>query len=80
MTIDVLSVPSSLSLGVEPVPRRTAPPRKPLSIGFVTPHDSTDRRAFSGTAYFAARALEARPGVALTRLGAPERQSLVGRL
>lgn len=77
MTIDVLSVPSFSRFRPQPVP---GPRRNRFTIGFVTPHDSTDRRAFSGTAFFAARALEARPGVSLVRLGAPGRQGLLDRL
>lgn len=41
----------------------------PLSLGFLSPHNPYDRRAFSGTVFFAARALERRPGVRLTVLG-----------
>jgi glycosyltransferase involved in cell wall biosynthesis len=43
--------------------------RAPLRLGFLTPHNPFDRRAFSGTAFFAARALSARPDVALRVLG-----------
>lgn len=69
MNVDVLSVSR---------PARHAAPT--LNVGFVTPHDSTDRRAFSGTAFFAARALEARSGLRLTRLGAPRRPGALDRL
>ena len=46
-----------------------SPAEPPLSLGFLSPHNPYDRRAFSGTAFFAARALERRPRVALTILG-----------
>lgn len=45
------------------------PAEPPVSLGFISPHNPYDRRAFSGTAFFAARALERRPGVDLTILG-----------
>ena len=41
----------------------------PLSLGFLSPHNPHDRRAFSGTVFFAARALGRRPGVSLRILG-----------
>lgn len=41
-----------------------------LKLGFLSPHNSYDRRAFSGTVFHAARALEARSDVSLRRLGA----------
>ena len=40
-----------------------------LHLGFLSPHNSYDRRAFSGTVYHAARALEATPGVSVRILG-----------
>lgn len=45
------------------------PEARPLSIGFLTPHNALDRRAFSGSAFFAARALEAHPQLRLRILG-----------
>lgn len=41
----------------------------PLRIGFLCPHNPYDRRAFSGTAFFAARALERHPEIDLRILG-----------
>lgn len=41
----------------------------PLSIGFLTPHNARDRRAFSGSAFFAAEALDTHPQVRLRLLG-----------
>lgn len=41
----------------------------PLKLGFLSPHNSYDRRAFSGTAYFAAQALMRQKGIALRLLG-----------
>ena len=41
----------------------------PLELGFLSPHNPYDRRAFSGTSFFAARALAAHPGVNLRILG-----------
>lgn len=40
-----------------------------LQLGFLSPHNSFDRRAFSGTVFHAARALEAVPDVSLRILG-----------
>lgn len=40
-----------------------------LQLGFLSPHNSFDRRAFSGTVFHAARALEARADVSLRVLG-----------
>lgn len=50
-----------------------------LRLGFLSPHNALDRRAFSGTAYFAARALEAVPGVTLRRLGDHQPPGLLAR-
>lgn len=44
-------------------------PARTLELGFLSPHNSHDRRSFSGTAYFAARALERRTGIRLSILG-----------
>lgn len=41
----------------------------PLRLGFVCPHNPYDKRAFSGTAFFAAQALERHPAIALSILG-----------
>lgn len=40
-----------------------------LKLGFLTPHNPYDRRAFSGTAFFAARALERHRAIDLRILG-----------
>lgn len=40
-----------------------------MQLGFLSPHNSFDRRAFSGTVFHAARALEKTPGVSLRILG-----------
>ncbi|MEO1606442.1 MAG: glycosyltransferase family 4 protein [Pseudomonadota bacterium] len=40
-----------------------------LTLGFLSPHNPYDRRNFSGTPYFAARALESRPMLSLRVLG-----------
>lgn len=42
---------------------------RPLKLGFLSPHNPFDRRAFSGTVHFAAEALRAAPGVTLDILG-----------
>lgn len=44
-------------------------PASRLRIGFLSPHNPHDRRSFSGTSFFAARALGQRPDVALRVLG-----------
>ena len=44
-------------------------PARPLELGFLSPHNPHDRRSFSGTTYFAARALEHRAGIRLRILG-----------
>ena len=82
MTIYILSVSPRAAAKVHPF--RTAPRAAAhsgrLHIGFLTPHDSTDRRAFSGTTFLAVCALEARTGLSVTRFGAPPRRSLVDRM
>ncbi|NNL71786.1 MAG: glycosyltransferase family 4 protein [Silicimonas sp.] len=52
--------------------------QRPLKLGFLSPHNPFDRRAFSGTVHFAARALQATPDVSLGILGdyAPPRPVL----
>lgn len=57
----------------------------PLTLGLLSPHDPADRTAFSGTAWHAARALAAVPGLRLRILGRPDRRrpgrgGLVSRL
>ena len=42
---------------------------RPLKLGFLSPNNPFDRRSFSGTAFFAARALEQRPDIRLRILG-----------
>jgi glycosyltransferase involved in cell wall biosynthesis len=58
---------------VHPLPLRLAAapagPARPLSLGFLSPNNPFDRRSFSGTAFFAARALMAQPGIRLRILG-----------
>ena len=44
-------------------------PARPLELGFLSPHNPHDRRTFSGTSFFAARALERRSGIRLRILG-----------
>lgn len=45
------------------------PSQQPLRLGLLTHHNPYDRRAFSGTVYFAARALERNPNIQLSILG-----------
>ena len=45
------------------------PAAGPLELGYLSPHNPYDRRAFSGTSFFAARALAAHPGINLHVLG-----------
>lgn len=45
------------------------PEAQPLSIGFLSPHNALDRRAFSGSVFFAARALQNEPGLTVRILG-----------
>jgi len=49
------------------------PPKHSLRLGFLTSHNPYDRRPFSGTAFFAARALLAQPDIDLRILG-PHRE------
>lgn len=46
-----------------------SPDQSSLTLGFLSPHNPHDRRAFSGSVHFAARALETAPGVRLRILG-----------
>lgn len=55
-------------MSIHPIhPVRTL--ERPLALGFLCPHNPHDRRAFSGTAYFAAKALGRRSGIDLHILG-----------
>lgn len=56
------------------------PPVFPLSIGFLTPHNARDRRAFSGSAFFAADALDAHPDIHMRLLGPARTPSRFDRL
>lgn len=51
----------------------------PLSIGFLTPHNPYNRQAFSGTPFFAARALGRHPGLRLRILGEHAPPNLLNR-
>lgn len=55
-------------------------PVKPLRLGLLTPHNPFDRGAFSGTPYFAARALSAHAGIELHILGPHRPPRRVDRL
>ena len=58
-------------MAVHPFPElRAKAGDRPLTLGFLTPHNALDRRCFSGTPYFAARALSGRADVDLRLLGA----------
>ena len=46
-----------------------APTKSPIRIGFLSPHNPYDRCSFSGTAFFAAKALQGRPELAVRVLG-----------
>lgn len=56
------------------------PEARPLSIGFLTPHNALDRRAFSGSAFFAAQALDAHPQLRLRLLGPARTPSRLDRI
>ena len=45
------------------------PAAVPLELGYLSPHNPYDRRAFSGTSFFAARALAMHPAINLRILG-----------
>lgn len=53
---------------------------RPLELGFLSPHNPFDRRSFSGTVYFASRALAAQPDVKLRILGRHHPPGLLDRL
>lgn len=56
-------------------------PNQPsLELGFLTPHNPHDRHAFSGTAFFAARALAARSKINLRILGSHRPVRTLGKL
>ena len=48
-------------------------PPRPLTLGLLTPHNTLDRQAFSGTAFHAAKALKDTPGLTCRLLGAHHR-------
>jgi len=52
----------------------------PLRVGFLSPHNPYDRRAFSGTSFYAAAALRQIPGVQLSILGPHRPVSMKQRL
>ncbi len=54
--------------------------RRRLKLGFLSPYNPYDCRAFSGTCFHAARALAARSDVALTILGHASKPHLLQRL
>lgn len=58
-----------MSIHSFPRPAKVATADRPLTLGFLSPHNPHDRRAFSGTAFFAARALERRADLRLRLLG-----------
>lgn len=51
-----------------------------LTLGFLSPHNPHDRRAFSGTSFFAARALSRLPGVTVKILGPHRPPGLMDRI
>lgn len=51
-----------------------------FNLGFLSPHNPYDRRTFSGTAFFAARALAKRPELQLTILGPHRRPNVLGKI
>lgn len=65
-----------------PVKALLDPPvsNRPLTLGFLCPHNPFDRTAFSGTAFFAARALANHPAVNLKILGNHTPRRLADRL
>lgn len=53
-------------MAIHPLP---LPGDRPLELGLLTDHDPYDRRAFSGTVFFAARALAGQAGLRLRLVG-----------
>lgn len=53
---------------------------RPLTLGFLSPHNPFDLRAFSGTAFYAARALARLDGVQLRHLGNHRQPGILDRL
>lgn len=51
----------------------------PLTLGFLSPHNAYDRCAFSGTVYFAAKALQRHPDISVRMLGGHKRPSRLDR-
>lgn len=58
--------------------RSFATATQPITLGFLTPHNAHDPRAFSGTVYHAAQALRALDGVTLKPLGSHHRAPGLG--
>ena len=70
-------------MAVHPFPRSAARPAntpRKLRLGFLSPHNALDRRCFSGTPFFTARALAARPDIDLRLIGAHRAPSRFDRL
>lgn len=65
--MSALSFPLFQPTRLSPPPKNR--PRTPLRLGFLTPHNPFDRRAFSGTCFHAANALQAQPDLTLSILG-----------
>lgn len=55
-------------------------PDRRLTLGFLCPHNPHDRRAFSGTSYFASQALMRRPDIDLRLLGDHQPPRLLDRM
>lgn len=51
-----------------------------LTLGFLCTHNPHDRRAFSGTSYFAFQALARRPDIAVRLLGSHRPPTFLDRL
>lgn len=58
----------------------TPRPAKPLNLGFLTPYNPYDSLSFSGTSFFAARALDSLENVNLRVLGPHKKPTLFDRL
>jgi glycosyltransferase involved in cell wall biosynthesis len=59
---------------------RSSAPNQNVKLGYLSPHNPFDRQAFSGTSYFAAKALGKVPGVDLHVLGPHRPPRLLDRL